>query len=336
MELRSCPRPCFPRLPLRSRHRRRHTPPKISSLQSGSFCSGLPGRRAPCFYSKTCTGRMSTASSYWRTSRESTDLPLLILGTYRPDELHRRHPLTELLSDLGRSRLYAELRLPALDREQLRAMLSAIFDGTEVGDEFVDAVFDRTVGNPFFVEELSKVLIDRGDVYRVAGDWERRELTEIAMPLTVREALLGRTQELTAGALNVLRLAAVAGERLDIPVLAEAAQVSTDEVEETVDQGLKLQLLVERHDGPVVRYAFRHASLGKLWRTSSSDPSVVESSNVSRRRWLTPMPTISTAWRGSWRTTSPRRETSTTRLGSRSARRCGHEGLRHGRSGPPL
>lgn len=192
-------------------------------------------------------------------ARELGDLPVLFLGTYRPDELHRRHPLQELLSDLGRSRLYVEVRLSALRREQLREMLSAIFDGTEVGDEFVDVVFERTAGNPFFVEELSKVLVDRGDVFRVAGDWERRELHEIAIPATVRETLLERTRVLGSDALSLLQLAALADERLDIAVLAHAAEVPLGAVEEVIGEGLRTQLLVERHDEPVTSFAFRHA-----------------------------------------------------------------------------
>jgi class 3 adenylate cyclase len=192
-------------------------------------------------------------------ARELSDLPILLLGTYRLDELHRRHPLHELLWDLGRSRLYVELHLSSLEREPLRQMLSAIFDGTDVGDEFVDAVLERTAGNPFFVEELSRALVDRGDVFRVGGDWERRDLDQIAMPATVRETLLERTRLLSPDALSLLRLAALADERLDLPVLAHAADVPLATAEVMIEEGLRAQLLAERHDELVNSYTFRHA-----------------------------------------------------------------------------
>ena len=103
--------------------------------------------------------------------REIEGLGIWLVGTYRSDELHRRHPLSLTLSDLNRERRYVEISLRPLDHEGVRQMVSAIFDGTEVGDEFVSAVGERTSGNPFFVEELVKVLLEEGAIFRESGDW---------------------------------------------------------------------------------------------------------------------------------------------------------------------
>jgi class 3 adenylate cyclase len=192
-------------------------------------------------------------------ARELDDLPVWVVGTYRSDELHRRHPLTALVADLGRARRYDEVHVSPLDREQVRLMLSAIFDGTEVGDEFSDAVLERTGGNPFFVEELAKVLVERGDIYHQDGDWERRDLGEITMPLSVRETLLDRARAMEPDSVAVLEVAAVAGSDLDVAVLTAATGVSPDRVEDAIREGLHLQVLVERREGPVAGYAFRHA-----------------------------------------------------------------------------
>jgi predicted ATPase len=192
-------------------------------------------------------------------ARELADLPVWLVGTYRNDELHRRHPLTPVLAELGRERRYEEILLPPLGRDEVGEMMSAIFDGTEVGDEFLDAVFDRTAGNPFFVEELVKVLVERGDIYHEAGDWARRDLAEIEMPLTVRETLLARARSLDPTTIEVFHLAAMAGDRIEIPVLAAAAGVEPATIEDAVREGLRLQLLAERRDGRRTVYAFRHA-----------------------------------------------------------------------------
>src|SRR2546430_12140 len=112
------------------------------------------------------------------------------MGTYRSDELHRRHPFGLLLAELGRGRRYDEMLLEPLDREQVRMIVSAIFDRTEVGDEFADAVLSRTGGNPFFVEELARALVERGDVYHAGDDWQRRKLADIEMPLSVQKTLV--------------------------------------------------------------------------------------------------------------------------------------------------
>ena len=192
-------------------------------------------------------------------ARESADLDVWIVATYRSDELHRRHPLTAVLADLSRERRYREVRLEPLAREDLRQMVSAILDDTEVGEEFLDAVLERTEGNPFFVEELIKVLVERGDIFRDRGDWARRDLADIEMPDTVRESLLARTRTLSDAARTTLETAALAGDRLELDVVALATGLDKSVVDDAVSAGLRLQLLVERREGPLSFYAFRHA-----------------------------------------------------------------------------
>ncbi|HEY6379941.1 MAG TPA: AAA family ATPase [Candidatus Dormibacteraeota bacterium] len=188
---------------------------------------------------------------------EASTLPLWLVMTYRPDELHRRHPLTHELTRWRRRTGVEELRLAPLDKEALRVMLSALFGGTKVGDEFLEAVAARTGGNPFFVEELCAVLVDRGDVYERDGDFHRRGIDEMEMPETVRETLLDRVQRLDPGTVAALRIAAVAGEAVDPRVLSEATGAGV--ADRALVEGLDHHLLVERHDGPLTRYAFRHA-----------------------------------------------------------------------------
>ena len=79
------------------------------------------------------------------------------------------------------------------------------------------------------------------------------------MPVTVRETLLSRAGALDQKALEIMQLAALAGEFIDVPVLALAAGRPASTIEDVVRQGLGLQLLVERRDGPRTIYAFRHA-----------------------------------------------------------------------------
>jgi class 3 adenylate cyclase len=191
--------------------------------------------------------------------RENEGLNVWLVGTYRSDELHRRHPLSITLNDLNRARLYTEISLHPLDLEGLREMVSAIFDGTEVSDEFVSALRDRTSGNPFFVEELVKVLLEEGAIFRESGDWARRDLHEIEMPETVRDALLLRTSRLDPATVEALQIAAMMGERLDLGVLATITGMSQSQVEELVAEGLRSQVLAERKDGPRTVYSFRHA-----------------------------------------------------------------------------
>jgi|GEM_PF-2470325 len=192
-------------------------------------------------------------------ARERSGLDLWLVGTYRSDELHRRHPLTSVLAELHRLRAHDQIELQPLDRDDLREMISTIFDHTDVSDELLESLLLRTEGNPFFLEELLKVLLERGDVYQEGGEWTRRDLSDIHLPETLRETLLTRGRSLTPSELEVFRLAAIAGVQLDIPVLAAAAALDPSAVEDAIAHGLDLQLLVERRDGLTTTYSFRHA-----------------------------------------------------------------------------
>jgi len=188
---------------------------------------------------------------------ESAELPLWIVGTYRTDELTRRHPLTPVLVELTRQRRHEELRLEPLGREQARAMVRATLGDVDVGDDVVEAVVERTEGNPLFVEELCRVVLEAcGDRLRTALAAD--ELRAMALPLTIRETLIGRVTRLDPRYAQALRVAAVAGHRVDPALVKATAGLDDDTLRSVIVEALEHQLLVEHRDGAVRTYAFRH------------------------------------------------------------------------------
>ena len=192
-------------------------------------------------------------------SREVEGLDTWIVGTFRTDEMHRRHPLLEVLRELSRERRFEEIALVPLSKTEIAEMVRTIFSGTEVDNEFIDALFDRTLGNPFFIEEMLRVLIDQGDLYQNSGRWARRELAEIELPMTVRETLLTRVRSLQPHEVEFIHVAAIAGQRLDLDVLAAAIGQPIAALEKIVVNALALQLLSENHEKRGDSYGFRHA-----------------------------------------------------------------------------
>jgi class 3 adenylate cyclase len=199
--------------------------------------------------------------------RESDDLGVWIVGTYRGDEVHRRHPLAPVLAELARERKYDELTLNPLSRNDSGKMIESIFSGLTPSAELVDALFERTHGNPFFTEELLKVLLERGDLEEDSGVVRQRRHGIIEMPTTVRETLLSRVRSLTTDSSTLLHLAALAGDRLSPEVLAVATGLAMTVIDATISEALNLQLLEEHHDASGPFYIFRHA----LTREALSD-----------------------------------------------------------------
>jgi len=183
---------------------------------------------------------------------------IMLLATYRRDELHRKHPLLPTIQGWQRSRLAELIELEPLEPHHVAKMVSGILDDTTVGEEFRDFLHARTEGNPFVLEEMLKAALDRGDVYHDKTDWRRKSLTEFGIPPTVRDTILLRAERLAPEQLDVLRMAAILGRSFEPALLAEVSERSRTEVEEALEV-FAAQQLVEADPGRPGRHRFRHA-----------------------------------------------------------------------------
>jgi DNA-binding CsgD family transcriptional regulator/uncharacterized protein HemY len=188
--------------------------------------------------------------------------PLLILLTYRSDEVHP--DLSYFLTHLDRERLLQERAIAPLTHGEVSAMLNAIFaiHGSvftahpQAQGELLDAMYSLTEGNPFFIEEILKSLMESGDIYFKQGGWKRKELRELQIPRSVQNAVELRTARLTEGARGVLNLAAVAGRRFDFALLQELTQHDEAQLLQLLKELIAAQLVVEESSE---QFAFRHA-----------------------------------------------------------------------------
>jgi DNA-binding CsgD family transcriptional regulator len=195
-------------------------------------------------------------------ARRCTASPLLVLLTYRSDEV--QPGLRHFLAHLDRERLVQEFSLAPLIRSEVSAMLHAIFDLRRsvfmvpplAQGELLDAMYTLTEGNPFFIEELLKSLIETGDIFDEQGRWKRKELRELHIPRSVQDAVELRTAHLSEGARQVLHLAAVAGRHFDFALLQALTQHDEAQLLRLIKELIAAQLVVEES---AEQFAFRHA-----------------------------------------------------------------------------
>lgn len=181
--------------------------------------------------------------------------PVLLLGTYRNDEVGPQ--LSRWLAHLEREHLAQELRLAALQRDEVAAMLRAIFVlPRPVRVETLDAIYSLTEGNPFLVEELLKALITAGDIFYADGVWDRKPMQLLRIPRSLNDAVAQRVVQLSADARQVLALAAVVGRRFDFALLQRLAHYDETELLPLIKELIAAQLVVEES---AERFAFRHA-----------------------------------------------------------------------------
>jgi DNA-binding NarL/FixJ family response regulator len=182
-------------------------------------------------------------------ARSLDEQPLLVLGAFRSDELPRDHPIRRLGSELRRAGRLRQVTVEPLGAEATAALLERTL-GT-VGPSLRRAVFDRTDGVPFFVNELGSALAASGRLQAGPDGLELREGEDVPLPDSVRDAVLLRAAGLSDAARAVVLTAAVAGQTFDPELVTAVAGLP-----EWPDELLRLGIVVEAAPG---RMAFRHA-----------------------------------------------------------------------------
>lgn len=190
-------------------------------------------------------------------SSESRQFGLVV--TYRPDEVPERSLLPRL-SRLAAGTGGLRLSLAPLDVAATGALMSSMLAGENVSAAFAAFVHGRTEGVPLAVEELVKLMSDRADLTRRDGRWVQRSLAAIAVPPTVRDAVLERAGRLSPQAQAVLRSVAVLAEAVDEATLAAVSALPASGARAGLAEALRSGLLRENARGLV---SFRHALAGQ-------------------------------------------------------------------------
>ena len=197
----------------------------------------------------------ATLDLIFHLARSHASEPVVLALTYRGEEAGPR--LVRLVADLERARVVDDLTIEPLGRDDVGAMLHAIFGArANLGDDFLHVLHSLTEGNPFFVEETLKALIVAGDLSPTGGHWRARPLERVRVPQTAVEAVRRRLAALTVPARNVASTAAIAGRRFDFNLLQTLTNHDERELLSLVKELIAAQLVVEES---AERFAFRHA-----------------------------------------------------------------------------
>ena len=199
---------------------------------------------------------------------------VLIVGAYRETELDRAHPLAKSLVDWNRERLMTRIALKRFDAEETSAQLGALL-GENVSGDFTEAVFRETEGNPFFVEEVLKSLIEKGSVRRESGRWQRCDVDQLVIPQSMKEAIGSRLDRVSQEANEVLRAGAVLGKTFTFAELLSASgEQSEDALLDALDEAVGAQLIVANRSDS---FTFTHDKIREV---------LYEELNPIRRRRL--------------------------------------------------
>jgi tetratricopeptide (TPR) repeat protein len=187
---------------------------------------------------------------------------LLILGCYRDTDLDRSHPLAEALDLWNRERAAVRVHLGRLDLEGTSALLTILLGDECISEAFCADIHRETEGNPFFIEEVVKTLVNEKQIVCECGEWRRREEgAHLVLPQGVKAAIGRRLDHVSEAATDVLRTAAILGKTFEYSELAAVAEQPEDALLDALDEAVAAQLL---ETGAGESVAFTHDKIREV------------------------------------------------------------------------
>ncbi len=178
--------------------------------------------------------------------RRSSNLRVLTVCSLPAEhELKPSSPLEQTLMKFNKQRLLESVTVKNLNSDETTNLIKQTFGEQTVSTEFADLIYQRTGGNPFFVEEVLRSLVEDGTIFQTEKGWDRKPIQEIMIPRSVKNTLKSRLTKLDPETLNTMTIAAVAGSEFDFEVLRETSQLSEDALLDKIERALSAGIILE-------------------------------------------------------------------------------------------
>jgi ABC-type oligopeptide transport system substrate-binding subunit/class 3 adenylate cyclase len=192
-----------------------------------------------------------------RTMADTEVSPLLLLLTSRPE---RDHPSWRVKEEAARELPHRtrEIALEALSGDAGRELLHALVGARTLSVDMEGRLLEHADGNPFFLEELVRSLVDAGALVAEGDAWRFDHAVEVEVPPTVEKVILARIDRLEPGSHAALMAASVLGRQFGLPLL-EAVSGGNGGVVRSLNDLQRLDLVRESRRWPEAEYRFKHA-----------------------------------------------------------------------------
>lgn len=182
---------------------------------------------------------------------------VLALVAYRDDELRMNPNLWKTVLAMNRERLFHPLPLEPLEQKEVAQLIAQKVEKT-IASHLVDVIYQRTRGNPFFVEEFLRLLQERKVIVDTEAGVDLRESASLEMPESVKAVINERVERLGKNAVELLRMASVIGREFPLRVLEEFAGDQEEELIGVTDRCERYGLIHSSSGLGEEKYAFTH------------------------------------------------------------------------------
>jgi len=206
-------------------------------------------------------------------ARNAHDMKLLLIGTYRPEDLHpdfqgNQHPLLDPLRIMRREGLCTEIELKGLAPPEVGALIGGMLGGP-LDQKILDSVVEESEGNPLYAIETARMLAMEESIKYVDGKWRASGRKEISIPPTIKEVIIRRIESIPRMHRRILDFASIAGRKFNPNLLSQVTQQSKMSVIESLE-------VIERDHRLVIaseqEFRFAHDMIRQVTYDSISSP----------------------------------------------------------------
>jgi len=183
--------------------------------------------------------------------RELQDYPIMILGAFRDDEVEPNSIIFQTVEE----GITQQIKLSTLNKDNVQSLIKGMLGRIELTEDFTGPVYTATAGNPFFVSETMRVLIEEEQLQLERGRWILPvDISTLELPTSIEATILRRLKLLSPEALELARVIAVVGRGLDLSFLKELSGLEDEELFDILDELIERQFMEaeEKH------YSFTH------------------------------------------------------------------------------
>jgi class 3 adenylate cyclase len=181
---------------------------------------------------------------------------MLLAISCREAELEPSHPLREALPHLRRESGFWELPLKGLRESEVKELITVLAEH-DVPQPLVLALHQETEGNPFFIQETLKHLIETEALYQEEGQWtSKAAISDIGLPESVRDVMERRLAGLSEECRRLLQVGAVLGRRFSLSLAQRVAELDEELILRTVEEALAAQVVREQRQERRTYYQF--------------------------------------------------------------------------------
>ncbi len=181
------------------------------------------------------------------------DEKILIIGAYRPEESNNHTILKDVLQRMKRQNILSEIELSPLQVNNTKEITKGLLGNTVYPDNFIDFLHDVSEGNPLFLKELIKQLVDSNKINPKNNEFPL-EYDEINPPPVINDLIMRRISKLDQQNMKILRISSVIGEDIPFSLLSHICKVDSLELLEDLNKLCESGLLEKIKDGDKFRF----------------------------------------------------------------------------------